>query len=87
MKSFLQSKSNESVKRLIAFILSITLVVVLLLFCASVVWLLYYGKQINDIKQVIDLLIYCFLALISLLLSLTTAETIVSIFKKENKSE
>jgi Mn2+/Fe2+ NRAMP family transporter len=72
MKSFLQSKSNESSKRLIAFIFSITLVVV------------YFFTSEPEIRKI---LIYCYTVLIALLLGLATAETIVSIFKKENKSE
>ena len=72
MKSFLQSKSNESSKRLIAFLFSITMIVV------------YFFS--NDI-EIRKLLIYCYCVLIALLLGLATAETIVSIFKKENKSE
>mgnify|MGYP000718749477 CR=1 FL=1 len=82
--NFLQSKTNESLKRLIAIMFSITLIAIILLFCGSVIWLLYFGKSITEIKAIIEILIYCFVALIALLLSLATAETIVSLFKKDN---
>ena len=69
LSGFLQSKSNESSKRAIAFLFSITMVVI------------YFFS--NDLK-IRELLIYCYTVLIALLLGLATAETIVGIFKKDN---
>ena len=67
--NFLQSKTNESLKRLIAIMFAITLIVI------------YFFTNDAEIKK---LLIYCYSVLIALLLSLATAETIVSLFKKNN---
>ena len=67
--SFFSSKTNESSKRAIAFLFSITMVVI------------YFFS--NDLK-IRELLIYCYTVLIALLLGLATAETIVGIFKKDN---
>ena len=69
IKGFFQSKTNESSKRAIAFLFSITMVVV------------YFFTNDVEIKK---LLVYCYSVLIALLLGLATAETIVKIFKKEN---
>ena len=69
LSGFLQSNTNESSKRAIAFLFSITMVVI------------YFFS--NDIK-IRELLIYCYTVLIALLLGLATAETIVGIFKKDN---
>jgi Ca2+/Na+ antiporter len=67
--NFLQSKTNESLKRLIAIMFAITLIVI------------YFFTNDAEIKK---LLIYCYSVLIALLLSLATAETIISLFKKNN---
>lgn len=67
--NFLQSKTNESLKRLISILFAITLIVV------------YFFTNDAEIKK---LLIYCYSVLIALLLGLATAETIAGIFKKEN---
>ena len=83
MLNFLRSKTSESVKRLIAFLFAATLIIVMIVFCCSIIWLLYYGKDISKIKEIVDLLIYCHCGLIALLLGLTTFETIVGIFKKQ----
>ena len=69
LSGFLKSKTNESSKRAIAFLFSITMVVI------------YFFS--NDLK-IRELLIYCYTVLIALLLGLATAETIVGIFKKDN---
>ena len=69
LSGFLQSKSNESSKRAIAFLFSITMVVI------------YFFSNEEKIRE---LLIYCYTVLIALLLGLATAETIVGIFKKDN---
>jgi hypothetical protein len=67
--SFFQSETNESSKRAIAILFSVTMVVI------------YFFSNDVEIKK---LLIYCYSVLIALLLGLATAETIVGIFKKEN---
>lgn len=67
--NFLQSKTNESLKRLISILFAITLIAI------------YFFTKEVEIKK---LLIYCYSVLIALLLGLATAETIVGIFKKEN---
>lgn len=69
LKGFLSSKTNESSKRAIAFLFSITMIVV------------YFFSNDVEVKK---LLIYCYSVLIALLLGLATAETIVRIFKKNN---
>jgi len=82
--NFLSSKTNESVKRLIAFLFSLSLIITLFVFCCAIIWLLYYGKDISKIKEIVDLLIYCDCGLIALLLGLTTIEKLSAYFKKEN---
>lgn len=67
--SFFSSKTNESSKRAIAIMFSVTMVVI------------YFFSNEKEIKE---LLIYCYSVLIALLLGLATAETIVGIFKKDN---
>ena len=67
--NFFVSKTNESSKRAIAILFSVTMVVI------------YFFSNDVEIKK---LLIYCYSVLIALLLGLATAETIVSLFKKEN---
>jgi len=67
--SFFQSETNESSKRAIAILFSITMVVI------------YFFSNDAEIRK---LLIICYTVLICLLLGLATAETIVKIFKKEN---
>jgi hypothetical protein len=67
--NFFVSKTNESSKRAIAILFSVTMVVI------------YFFSNDVEIKK---LLIYCYSVLIALLLGLATAETIVGIFKKEN---
>ena len=84
IKGFFQSETNESSKRLIAFLFSTALIVILFLFCGAIIWLLYYGKDISKIKEIVDILIYCFVGLIALLLGLTTMETLAGIFKNKN---
>ena len=61
------SKTNESSKRAIAILFSITMVVV------------YFVTPNVEVKTQ---LIYCYTSLIALLLGLTTAETITGMFKK-----
>jgi len=63
------SKTNESSKRAIAIMFSVTMVVI------------YFFSNDVEIKKI---LIYCYSVLIALLLGLATAETIVNVFKKEN---
>lgn len=87
MIKFLQSKTNESVKRLIAFLFAITLIVIIFLFCGSVIWLLYYGKPVSEIIQIIITIILCIVSLIALLLGLATVETILEIVKKVKTKE
>jgi hypothetical protein len=65
MIKFLHTKTNESSKRLIAFMFSITMIVV------------YFVTSDIETRK---LLIYCYSVLIALLLGLATAETIASIF-------
>ena len=67
MLKFLSSKTNESVKRLIAFLL--TLALIGKFFC------------VNS-ETILQVFIYSFSVLIALLLALATAETISDIFKK-----
>jgi hypothetical protein len=62
------SKTNESSKRAIAILFSITMVVV------------YFVTPDVEVKTQ---LIYCYTALIALLLGLTTAETITGILKNK----
>jgi hypothetical protein len=66
---FFTSTSNESQKRLIAFMFSITIIVL--------------AFNVNSIK-ILEQIIYGMLALIALLLGLTTIENLVNIFKKGN---
>jgi hypothetical protein len=66
--NFLSSKTNESIKRVIAFIFSISLVIDLFL-----------EKDLLLQK----IIIIGMFSLICLLLALATAETIVGIFKKD----
>lgn len=67
--SFFSTKTNESSKRAIAIMFSVTMVVI------------YFFSNEKEIKE---LLIYCYSVLIALLLGLATAENIVGIFKKDN---
>ena len=66
---FLSSKTNESIKRLIAFLFCISLIVVLF---------------IPNSETIKIQIIYGMFVLIALLLGLATAETIVGIFKNKN---
>lgn len=69
ISKLLSSKTNESLKRAVAFLFAITMIIA------------YFVTESVEIKK---LLIYCFAVLISLLLALATAETIVSLFKKSD---
>ena len=66
---FFTSKSNESQKRLIAFMFSITIIVL--------------AFNVTSI-EILKLIVYGIFSLIALLLGLATVETIVNIFKKGN---
>lgn len=81
---FFTSKSNESSKRLIAILFSSALIIILFLFCGAVIWLLYYGKDISKIKDIIEQIITTFAYLIGLLLGFNMIENLSTIFKKEN---
>lgn len=67
--SFFKSKTNESSKRLIAFMFSITLIVIA-----------FITNSEKILEQIITALSY----LIALALGLNMAENITNIFKKEN---
>lgn len=82
---FFQSKTNESLKRIIAFVFSVSLIIILFLFCSAIIWLLYYGKDVSKIKEIVDILIYCFVGLIALLLGLATIENMLPYFKKKQE--
>lgn len=69
MINFLRSKTNESSKRLIAFLFAITLICIPI-FCKS--------------DKILEMLIYAYSILIVLLLGLATVETIAAIFKNKN---
>lgn len=69
LASFLKSKTNESSKRAIAILFSITMIVI------------YFFSSDIEIKK---LLIYCYSTLIALLFGLATTETIVDLFKNKN---
>ena len=72
LAGFIQGKTNESLKRLIALIFSLTFVRV------------YFLENNIEIKT---LLTYIIGSLIALLLGLATAENIINIFQKKNNSE
>ena len=72
LTGFFKSKTNESSKRLIAFMFSITLIVIA-----------FITKEKEILSQIISALAY----LIGLLLGLNMLETISEKFKKENNSE
>ena len=81
--NFFRSKSNESSKRLIAFMFSTALIVVLALFCIAVVLLLYRGKPVKEMKEVVEQIITTFAYLIASALCMNTVENISGIFKKD----
>jgi heme/copper-type cytochrome/quinol oxidase subunit 4 len=70
--NFFRSKSNESSKRLIAFMFSVTLIVIA-----------FITNSEKILEQIITALSY----LIALSLGLNMAENISNIFKKENNHE
>jgi hypothetical protein len=69
---FLQSKTNESLKRVIALIFAISLIVIA-----------FITKSENVLLQII----YGFFVLIALLLGLATIETLADIWKNKNNSQ
>jgi len=69
---FLQSATNESLKRLIAFFFSVSLIVA------------YFFANDIGLKTKI---VFSMVGLIALLLGLATAENIISIFQNKNNSE
>lgn len=67
--NFFIASTNESSKRLIAIMFSVTMIVI------------YFFSNEVEIRKT---LIYCYSVLIALLLGLATTETIVKFFKKDN---
>ena len=69
MLKFLSSKTNESSKRLIAFLFALTLIAIAI-FCNS--------------EKILSQLVYVFTTLIVLLLGLTTVEKLAELWKNKN---